>query len=53
MVGQDDFPKFVTDVLCGVFQAIVDATIKQMEAYAELVKNVTPSFEQKSTTSPD
>lgn len=41
-----DFPKFVAGLIDGVFTAIVDASIKQMEAYAELVKNVAKSAEE-------
>lgn len=35
-----DFPTFVSSLIQGTFQAIVDASIQQMEAYAELLKNV-------------
>lgn len=35
-----DFPSFVASLIQGTFQAIVDASIQQMEAYAELLKNV-------------
>lgn len=35
-----DFPTFVASLIQGTFQAIVDASIQQMEAYAELLKNV-------------
>lgn len=35
-----DFPSFVGSLIQGTFQAIVDASIQQMEAYAELLKNV-------------
>src|SRR5262245_12747675 len=34
-----DFPSFVGSLIQGTFQAIVDASIQQMEAYAELLKN--------------
>jgi hypothetical protein len=37
-LNQLAFPKFVSDLLKGVFDANVRATIKQMEAYAELMK---------------
>ena len=46
MVRDIDFPKFVAGLIDGVFNAIVDASIKQMEAYAELVKNVAKSVDQ-------
>lgn len=35
-----DFPSFVASLIQGTFQAIVDSSIQQMEAYAELLKNV-------------
>jgi len=35
-----DFPTFVASLIQGTFQAIVDASIQQMEAYAELLNNV-------------
>jgi hypothetical protein len=35
-----DFPSFVASLIQGTFKAIVDASIQQMEAYAELLKNV-------------
>jgi hypothetical protein len=41
-----DFPAFVSDLVRGVFQAIVDASIEQMEAYADLLKSVTQSVDQ-------
>jgi hypothetical protein len=34
------FPTFVADLIKGTYNAIVDASIKQMEAYAELIANV-------------
>lgn len=41
-----DFPKFVAGLIDGVFNAIVDSSIKQMQAYAELVKNISKSVDQ-------
>jgi hypothetical protein len=35
-----DFPTFVTDLIKGVFEAIVNISIRQMEAYAELLRNI-------------
>jgi hypothetical protein len=35
-----DFPSFVASLIRGTFQAIVDSSIQQMEAYAELLRNV-------------
>ena len=45
-VGSVDFPKFVGDLIQNVFQAIVDASIQQMEAYAELLKAVAQTVDQ-------
>jgi hypothetical protein len=45
-IKEVDFPKFVAGLIDGVFNAIVDASIKQMEAYAELLKNVAKSVDQ-------
>jgi hypothetical protein len=41
-----DFPTFVASLIKGTFQAIVDASIQQMEAYAELLKNVAQSVDR-------
>lgn len=41
-----DFPEFVASLIQGTFQAIVDASIQQMEAYAELLKNVALTVDQ-------
>jgi len=41
-----DFPGFVASLVQGVFQAIVDASAQQMQAYAELVKEVSQSVDQ-------
>jgi len=46
MVQKIDFPQFVAGLIDGVFNAIVTSSIKQMEAYAELVKNVSKSADQ-------
>lgn len=46
LVSKVDFPKFVAGLVDGVFNAIVNASIKQMEAYAELVKNVAKSVDE-------
>jgi len=40
-----NFPAFVAGLIDGVFNAIVNASIKQMEAYGELVKNVAKSVD--------
>src|SRR5262245_20114424 len=48
LVRAVDFPDFVSKLIKGVFDAIVDASIKQMEAYAELVKNVSQTVDNFS-----
>ncbi len=37
LVQTVDFPEFVSSLIQGVFQAIVDASIQQMQAYGELL----------------
>ena len=44
LVSDVDFPDFVSSLIKGVFDAIVDASIKQMEAYAKLVAGVAKSL---------
>ena len=41
-----EFPEFVASLIKGVFNAIVNASIQQMEAYAELVANAAKSVDQ-------
>jgi hypothetical protein len=41
-----DFPDFVASLVHGTFDAIVDASIRQMEAYADLVSAVSKSVDQ-------
>jgi hypothetical protein len=41
-----DFPDFVASLVHGTFDAIVDAAIRQMESYADLVSAVAKSVEQ-------
>jgi hypothetical protein len=50
-----DFPGFVAGLVDGVFNAIVTSSIKQMEAFAELVKNVSKTVDafMKDNVSPD
>jgi hypothetical protein len=45
-VASVDFPAFVSGLIQGVFKAIVDSSIQQMEAFAELVKNVSKSVDE-------
>lgn len=40
------FPTFVADLIDGTFNAIVDASIKQMEAFANLLSNVAKTVDQ-------
>jgi len=40
------FPTFVADLIKGTFQAIVDASIQQMEAYGNLLANVAKTVDQ-------
>jgi len=40
------FPTFVADLVKGTFQAIVDASIQQMEAYGELLANVAKTVDE-------
>lgn len=55
LVAKVDFPTFVSGLIHGVFDAIVTSSIKQMQAYAELVKNVSKSVDQymKDNISPN
>jgi hypothetical protein len=46
LVAAVDFPEFVRQLIQGVFEAIVDASIRQLDAYAELVAAVAASVDQ-------
>ncbi|MBX3160378.1 MAG: hypothetical protein KF773_30720 [Deltaproteobacteria bacterium] len=46
MVKAVDFPKFVSSLVQGVFRAIVDASIQQMQAYAELLSAASKTVDQ-------
>jgi hypothetical protein len=46
LVKTVDFPEFVSGLIQGVFQAIVDASIQQMEAYGELLAATAKTVEQ-------
>ena len=39
------FPRFVTDLINGVFKAMIDSSIQQMNAFVELLNNVAASVE--------
>jgi len=41
-----NFPDFVSDLVHGVFDSIVNASIKQMDAYAKLVAGVGKSLDE-------
>jgi hypothetical protein len=44
LLRQVNFPAFVAELVQGVFQAVVDASIQQMRAYGELVQSVAMSL---------
>lgn len=46
LLRQVNFPAFVGELIQGVFQAIVDASVQQMKAYGELVQSVTMSLNE-------
>jgi hypothetical protein len=46
IIADVNFPAFVGGLIDGVFNSIVTTSIKQMEAYAEMVKNVSKSVDQ-------
>lgn len=46
LVQKVDFPAFVSGLVKGVFNAVVDASIQQMQAYAELLAAVSKSVDQ-------
>jgi hypothetical protein len=41
-----DFPGFVADLVNGVFDAIVDASLRQMEAYGDLLESVAKTVDR-------
>lgn len=46
LVGSVNFPAFVGGLIQNVFQAIVSASIQQMNAYAEMLKSVAQTVDQ-------
>ena len=46
LVDAVDFPQFVGSLIQGVFQAVVDSSIRQMEDYAKLMANVADTVDQ-------
>lgn len=55
LVNEVDFPGFVAQLVHGTFDAIVDASIRQMESYADLLAAVSQTTEQftQNNVSPD
>ncbi len=45
-LNQVDFPGFVASLIQGVFGAIVDASIQQLQAYVDLLKQASDSVDQ-------
>jgi hypothetical protein len=46
LLDEIDFPAFVSSLIDGTFNAIVDSSIRQMEAYADLVAAVAKPLDQ-------
>ena len=46
LLSSVNFPAFVAALINGVFQAIVDASIQQMQAYGELLKDVARTVDE-------
>jgi len=46
MVNEIDFPGFVAQLVHGTFNAVVDASIRQMESYSDLVASVSKTVDQ-------
>jgi hypothetical protein len=46
LVDEIDFPKFVASLVHGTFDAVVDASIRQMESYSSLVAAVAKTVDQ-------
>ncbi len=46
LLREVNFPTFVSGLITGVFDAIVNSSIKQMEAYGEMVKSVAQTLNQ-------
>lgn len=55
LINEVDFPGFVAQLVHGTFDAIVDASIRQMESYADLLAAVSKTVEQftEENVSPD
>jgi hypothetical protein len=46
LIGAVDFPAFVGGLIQNVFQAIVNASIQQMQAYGDMLKSVAQTVDQ-------
>jgi len=46
LLAEVNFPAFVGGLIHGVFQAIVNSSIEQMHAYADLVKNIAQTVDK-------
>jgi hypothetical protein len=46
LLGGVDFPRFAQGLIDGVFQAVVDSTVQQMRAYAEMLAGVAASLDE-------
>lgn len=46
LMNDVDFPTFVAELIHGVFNAIVNASIRQMDAYAALISDVAASVDE-------
>ena len=46
IIEEVDFPGFVSDLINGVFDAIIDASIQQMEAYTDLVDSISETVDE-------
>jgi hypothetical protein len=46
LMKQVNFPNFVSELIRGVFQAIVKSSIEQMEAYSTMIASVAKSLQQ-------
>ena len=53
LVNEVDFPGFVAALIQGVFQAIVNASIEQMAAYSDLLKDATKEIDAYSDNTDD
>jgi predicted mannosyl-3-phosphoglycerate phosphatase (HAD superfamily) len=52
-VAAVDFPAFVKSIIEGVFNAMVVSSIRQMEAYADLVKDISANVDDISSDNED